>query len=367
MAERNRRRSRTTTPQHKSNPQASSENPVDQDNSAENSSQRKSAKKKKAGFFRIILGGGLLLGLLFVATILVIHFIKSGFDFKSLDISNAENRSKIWQTFVFESKEIRSDAKNKLKRARAMLENEKNSLEDWLKKRKVEMPDAKGIWASAKKQLAELTSSKGARTVPVNTPSVEPKASTPSVPVKPIPAEKKDPVLPPLEKPDVIPQPTVKPEPAKPVETSPERPRKPLEVGPPEKPKEIPVTPNRPPPELKPNPKPRPPQKPIEPVIEPVTVPVPAPIAKPKPKPAVNADFVKAKDYYRKGLEIFSKTQSIPGNRQAYLRQAAGNFRQAQSLFERALRREPNNQQIERLQVENNRFLYSCLKMRTIQ
>jgi tetratricopeptide (TPR) repeat protein len=365
MAERNGRRPRQGIPKRKSNPPATQENPSDQDGASENSSERKFKRKKKAGFFRIILGGGLLLGLLFVATILVIHFIKSGFEFKSLDVTNAENRSKIWQTFVFQSKEMRSDAEAKLKRARAMLEQEKNSLEDWLKKRKVKMPDAKEVWANAKKQLAELTSSKGVPTVSVNRPTVKPEATPPSLPEIPVSTEKKDPPLPPKREPDVISQPPVKPEPSKPVETSPEHPRKPLEDGPPEKPKEIPVTPNRPPPELKPKPV----QKPIEPVIEPEpeTMPEPLPIAKPKPKPPVNDDFVKAKDYYRKGLEIFSKTQSMPGNRQAYLRQAAGNFRQAQNLFERALRREPNNGQIERLQVENNRFLYTCLKMRTIQ
>ncbi len=363
MAERNGRRASPGMPRQKSNSQASHENPPNEDSTSENSSERKFKRKKKAGFFRIILGGGFLLGLLFVATILVIHFIKSGFELKSLDITNAENRSKIWQTFVFQSKEIRSDAEGKLKRARAMLEQERNSLEDWLKKRKVEMPDAQEVWANAKQQLAELTSSKGAPTVSVNTPTVKPENPSPSLPKIPASTEKKAPPLAPAGDPDVVSQPPVKPEPSKPVETAPEHPRKPLEDGPPEKAKEIPVTPNRPPPELKPKPKPSLPQKPIEPVIEPE----PPPIAKPKPKPPVNADFAKAKDYYRKGLEIFSKTQSMPGNRQAYLRQAADNFRQAQSLFDRALQREPNNQQIERLQVENNRFLYSCLKMRTIQ
>jgi hypothetical protein len=79
-----------------------------------------------------------------------------------------------------------------------------------------------------------------------------------------------------------------------------------------------------------------------------------------------NADLVKAREFYREGLRHFEQTRPGHANVQMHLREAARRFRTAQQLLENAARQEPGSQEIGNLQVENNRFLYTCLKMQTL-
>lgn len=111
-----------------------------------------------------------------------------------------------------------------------------------------------------------------------------------------------------------------------------------------------------------PAPTPTPPPRPAPP---PAPTPTPTPAPTPTPPPA-NPDLTQARKHYRQGLQYFRQTRPSNPNAQGNLRAAAGNFRKAQRFLENAARQEPKNQEIQKLQVETNRFLYSCLKMQTL-
>jgi hypothetical protein len=106
-------------------------------------------------------------------------------------------------------------------------------------------------------------------------------------------------------------------------------------------------------------PEPTPPPPPTE-------TPAPVPEPAPPPPPAGNPDLAQAKVFYRKGLESFQRTQPRGPNTNRYLQEAAANFRKSQRHLETAARQEPDNAEIQSLQVETNRYLYTCLKMQTL-
>jgi hypothetical protein len=84
------------------------------------------------------------------------------------------------------------------------------------------------------------------------------------------------------------------------------------------------------------------------------------------PARPANPDLANGRRYYREGLKYFRKSRPGNPNAKRSLYEATRRFRKAQGFLENAARNDPGNKEIERLQVENNRFLYSCLKIQTL-
>jgi hypothetical protein len=80
----------------------------------------------------------------------------------------------------------------------------------------------------------------------------------------------------------------------------------------------------------------------------------------------VDPDLLQARKYYAEGLRSFRRTRPPGPDTNRHLQEAARNFRKAQRFLENAARNDPNNADVQQLQVENNRFLYTCLKMQTL-
>ena len=84
------------------------------------------------------------------------------------------------------------------------------------------------------------------------------------------------------------------------------------------------------------------------------------------PGPAGNPDLEKGRKLYEEGLSHFRKTRPVNPKWQEELAIAGGLFAEAQGYLARAHEADPNNAAIEELQTNNNRFLYDCMKRKTL-
>jgi len=85
------------------------------------------------------------------------------------------------------------------------------------------------------------------------------------------------------------------------------------------------------------------------------------------PRPASNPDLEKGRKLYEQGLSHFRNTRPANPKWQEELAVAGGLFTEAQGYLARAHDADPNNAAIEELQTNNNRFLYDCMKRKTLK
>jgi hypothetical protein len=262
-----------------------------------------------AGLLRRMVGLVVLGGVLAAGALVLYSHHRSG----SLDLWNTERRER----FIEDVREGSQEMADRSRQGLAALRVEKDKLEVWLKDRDVTLPDPEELWEKARKELAALAPAD--RPAPpaqqpagLNNTRPYPENSTPPVSVAPAPT-------PPVAAPPTPPISTPAPAP-----TAAARPQTMSRTP-------VPVT--------------------------------------PAPTGAVtsgNPDLAEARTHYRAGLQKFQNARPGTPNSQANLREAARSFRTARESLERAAAREPGNREIQQLQVENNRFLYSCLKMQTL-
>jgi outer membrane biosynthesis protein TonB len=278
----------------------------------------------KAGCLRRLFGLMLLAGVLLLGALVARSYLADG----PPDLSSTDGIVRFVKSMLFGAEEFKQQSEKHL----ASLKAEKGKLEIWLKEHKVDVPEVDELYEKAKEQLAEATSTTGTPTKPWEQGKADPQP-TPDPTVKPTPTPVPQPTPTVKPQPTPEPTPTVKPQP-----------------GP---------TP-APTPTVKPQPSPTP-------TPTPTVKPIPAPA--PAPAPVVrssNPDFDSGRKFYFEGLKRFRKSRPGNANAQGNLRQATKSFRKAQSFLENAQRNDPKNAEIQKLQVENNRFLYSCLKMQTL-
>ena len=235
------------------------------------------------------------------------HYVRYG----TLNLFDKQNRENFREGMVEGTREMRARSKELIAKAKA----EMKDVETWLKENKVDLPSTDEMFNKARQQLAQLTESPEWAPPPSGTEPARPPKTEPVTPPKtePVTPPKTEPVTPP------------KTEPVRPPVTEPVRPPK----------------------------------------TEPVTPPRTEPVRPPKTDP-VNADWANAQVAYRQGLESFQKGRPGNPNSNQHLQQAAEHFRKAQGHLEKAERSDPDNGSVSRMQVEVNRFLYSCYKMQTL-
>jgi len=291
------------------------------------------------GCLRRLFGLILFAAVLLLAALVARSWIADG----PPDLSTVDGVGRFVSSMLFGAQEFKEQSEKRL----AQLNAEKGKLEGWFKERDIDLPDPEKLYDRARAQVAEMTSTEG----------------EPTREWKPGSEEPEDPPAP-GTKPETQPGPGAKPQPTP---IPPPAPQPGAATKP--QPAPIPTPAPQPGPATKPQPTPIPtPASRPGPATKPQPTPAPRPGVKPTPKTPGprNVDLANARRHYFEGLKLFRKTRPGNPNVQKNLREAAKNFRKAQRYLDIAKHNDPKNPEIDKLQVETNRFLYSCLKMQTL-
>jgi hypothetical protein len=107
----------------------------------------------------------------------------------------------------------------------------------------------------------------------------------------------------------------------------------------------------------------------VEPVTETETVEeavAPAPVAAPKSSRDSSPEYKQAGEHFRKGLEQYKLSTPGTPNEQKQIALAEVEFRKAQEAAGKYLDAHPDDQKAEEFFTEINRFLYDCMKRKTL-